>query len=446
MKLFTLQWILLFLTISLSVPLKAQAEFDGFIVEATEVLRLYTVNDEGETSFVGELPPEFNLIRGNHWRILTISQMAISPDGQQLAFIAFQAIDQQSVALFVYSLNTGAVVETPIEGMGLLYWSPNGDAILVAPPPGTDSRFFPEIRDLYLYALDTQTLSNLTNTPDFYEANVQWLPDNQHIVFLGESVPCITGCSDTITNIWIIESDNPTPIVLTTLESDLPTDSTQPRYYCYPTNFTWSHQTSRLYYTARCGDAIRLDALFSVSLSQDNRLEADMPSLFPDDYYGSLTHILPSPPNNDVYITVDAQVLGRGDERNRSHWRVLRIGETQQVEIIHDETHIMSSPIVAAAISPNGQFLGLSGYERDETTHGQLSILNLSTDELIFHAETEAIPCALTWVNDERLLYNEFDDFCNSHSPEGVWLLDVVNQSIERVTENLDGLVWIIPN
>ncbi len=90
-------------------------------------LTLYNVDDTGTLTPLGSLDRFSieNLYMGDgsdiDWLIMQPDQMVVSPDGQQVAFIARQVED---FSLFIYTLGEPELRQILAPGIGVLKWSP----------------------------------------------------------------------------------------------------------------------------------------------------------------------------------------------------------------------------------------------------------------------------------------------------------------------------------
>ena len=133
--------------------------------------------------------------------------------------------------------------------------------------------------------------------------------------------------------IFFIERTGQNRTRLTDLGSQIPPTLARPYGSCLPKSIHWSIPLSRIYYAASCNEGER-EFLFSVGIGGDNRLEADLPSLYPDDRFTFIKNVLPSAIEGVVYITVTAEQSPPGRSRIINHWRVLRIDGPGNVEVI----------------------------------------------------------------------------------------------------------------
>src|SRR5690606_28474475 len=93
---------------------------------------------------------------------------------------------------------------------------PDNEAILLEPQGGYLVRdVYPEI---YIYDLESSTLSQITDTPDYRETLVRWLPPGDHVIFVS---PCQEPCTYGIEDIYLTDRFGNIQ-VLTNLDSQLP--------------------------------------------------------------------------------------------------------------------------------------------------------------------------------------------------------------------------------
>jgi Tol biopolymer transport system component len=416
---------------------------DRFSIEFSERITIYRVSDEGNFEVLATLPEQFNLPRFNTaWQIPSVSYIAPSPDGQSIALIASDNLNPEQFALFIYSVTQENFRHIMVEGIGVVKWSPFSDALLISPPEDYIGNYG-ILRDIYILNMNSGVMSNLTNSPEQrFETDVMWLPDNRSIAFVGASTPFDANKTQ-VRNIFVLDNSRSLPVPLTNLQHELPYH-TSPYYVCDTINLTWSSRGSRIYYVVRCdADGDPHDLLYSVSLNGDNRLEADFLELYPDDRYTLIKSIDQAAINDDIYVTIDSESLPVEDEIVwRSHfWRVVRIIEPQQTEVVYDVELPVTQLLTDTAVSPDDAFISLSGFDATERSTGYIVIVNLVTEQIVLEREVSHGVCDVEWMDDSRLIYAESESYgsCFYLYRTGIWVLNITNNTTAALTNTITG-------
>ncbi len=291
-------------------------------------ISLYNVDRLGQFHFITTLTG-FNLSRlsysvGAEWEIVSPSDIVASPDGRRIAFTSMRSTGE--TALFVYTLGQTELHQVAAPGIGILKWSPQNDAILLAPAEVLTSSSVPYVQDVYLYALVSDSFVNLTNTPQDVEQAVQWLPDGNHILYDGALISCTAPCMR-YRNLNVFDRSTQNQSELVDLGTQLPTNITLPSsdVTCFPHNMVWSTANQRVYYAVSCVDMADQphSALFSVDLQGDNRVEIDLTALYPDEEFTAITDLSGHPKSSNLYLLVKARFLeGVNNPQQVGRWRI----------------------------------------------------------------------------------------------------------------------------
>lgn len=410
-------------------------------------ISFYSVDEAGQFTLLNTLE-DFNLSNlsytaGAEWEIILPSDIVFSPDGQHMAFTAVS--DAGDTALFIYTIRQGHMFQTASPGLGALKWSPNSSMLLLVPPEIFTSGMLPNVTDAYLYTLASDTFTQVTNTPDYEDEGFQWLPNGEYIylVHVGDWTPT------RYFNLYIAE-----PMVqvreLADLETLLMTTEIFLTTNCFPHGKQWSSFEQRLYYAASCDYEPGYNSvLYSVSLQGDNRLEVDLTALYSDDVYTYVKEIYISPSTGHVYALVNANAdvtTDSGQLVNGDSWRVLtnRSGQWEILvdEVSHPATAEYSHPAETMQMSPDEQKVAVGGRR---PSVGFLAIVDLTTDEVTEHEDDRTV-CNIEWVSNERVQYTDFAD-CNIgwNTIGRTWELDITTGTVEQLTIDLDGTVWLFP-
>lgn len=213
--------------------------------------------------------------------------------------------------------------------------------------------------------------------------------------------------------------------------------------WCRTSAPAWSQANARIYYTVQCyhpGGDLEYDLLYSVSSSGDNRLEANLPAIFPDDLFITIAgthltsngHVIVATASHNVYIT------GGFTE----HWRVLRVSSPNQVEIMVNPDTASPYPITTE-LSPDERRLALSSQWED----GYLVIVNLSSGQTTqFPTNLAGSICEMAWLNEQEILALEYIRGCNNvfRRPNAKLVFNIDTGASRQIAGQLDGIVWML--
>lgn len=376
------------------------------------------------------------------------SDITLSPNGQFIAFTTYSHyMPSERASLYLYSLKDSALHRIDIPGLALPLWSPDSSAVLLVPPPyyGQDT-YDMQVHDAYLYTISSDRVIRITHTTtEGYKNSFYWLPDNEHIIY-----------SKGGRDFYVTDRQGQHETRFTNAISlHLPTYN---YVICRTRSPQWSAAHQRLYFVAGCsseGEDDGHDSLHSISLTGgDERLELDLHALYPDDYYGTeISNFYLDPVGTGIYIVVRAQTqyfAGSGIDYQAYDevvWRVGYLNEAGDWRLIAEKStpDLTSSMAFAAALSPSGKYLAVAG-NLMQPEQGLLSVVNTQTGQLLDVESAKSI-CAVRWLNDQELLYTEFNGHCGTSIPEPykLQMLDIKTSHTADVFTNLSGMVWMLP-
>jgi hypothetical protein len=190
-----------------------------------------------------------------------------------------------------------------------------------------------------------------------------------------------------------------------------------------------------------CGGDLPLDLLYSVDLNGNNRLEANLPTIFSDDEFIAILEIHPLS-NGSVYIATGSYnhtIPGDFPEI----WRVLRISVPNQVELIVAPDQAAPIPITTG-FSPDETRLALSS----QWPNGYIVIVNLNSGQ--YTQLPTVIPdniCRIEWVDTEHILGTAYNDACDNlyRQPGATYVFDLQTGASDVVDLGLPGTSWFLP-
>jgi TolB protein len=437
----------LFIVLLGAVSLQAQQSPGQVILQVTDHLALYEVGPDGQRTLLATLPGSFGMLYNLNveWNIPTWREIVTSPDGQYIAFVAYQ-LQGGETALFIYDVNQSSLTQVNLPGLGSIHWSPGSDAIALAPPEEYLD-FAISLDRVYVYDLPADALVAL---PENSFAPLLWLPDNQRIVYVGPRLSCDDPCV-VVRNLFVTDRTGGNSVALTDLGTQIPAATSVPFMFCFPQELLWNDVQQRIFYSLNCLDETerRLDLLYSVTLSQDNRFEGSLVSLFPNDTYSAILDIFPS--ENTSYIAVDgfSQPYIGGTESGYGAWRVLRLDEPGTLTVIAE--HIVDTNLwqnlINAELSPDQESLAIGGYDPGIDATGYVAVIDLSSGQVISEQQTPNQVCNVQWVDNQEFVYTEYPDSnCNFYQPPGNTILyDLQTSSGQIVNNTGETLLLLAP-
>jgi hypothetical protein len=443
------KFVMLLVVVLFTTTLQAQSISSGqLVLQATDHLTVYQVDEDGQFISLAVLPDTFGILNylDAEWLIPTWREIVASPNGQFISFVAYHR-ESHDTALFLYNITQGSVKQIDLSGLGSIYWSPASDGIALAPPREYLDVAEP-LNQIYLYDLPSDQLTEITATSGGSSGPLLWLPDNQHIVFVGSIISCDQPCV-TVRNLYSVDRAGVNSVALTDLANQIPSKTTAPYDFCYPQATTWDSQLQRIFYSLNCEDSEenRWDLLYSVTSNLDNRLEVALHMLFPNDEYSSVHNLLSL--GGSVYAIVNADTSQNleGTPTTVRIWRLLRLSQPQSSSVVFEGAFdlVLRRNLIQVAASPNNEFLALIGFDIGGNKAGYLIVVDVNTGQLISESQTTDQICSLQWLNNQQLLYTEIPKSqCNPYpKPGGTFLFNIQSKATQIVSNSV-GISWLI--
>jgi Tol biopolymer transport system component len=411
-------------------------------------LTLYNLDDTGTLAPLGSLDRFSieNLYMGDgsdiDWLIMQPEYMAISPNGQSVAFIASR---NEDFALFIYTLGEAELRQFPAPGIGVLKWSPVGDALLLGASEDVYlNGFVPYVHDLYLFDLDTGSVTQLTVTPDFPETVFYWFPDGQAIFYAEFFQTCESPCIP-IENYVRVDRSGQNAQALTDLESDLlsivPATYSEYQIPCSAGNGIWNQAADRFYFVVDCstGSQVPYSRVFSMTVYGETRFEFDIWTPFPDNDYISLASLELGPVSQFIYLNLNR--IYSQDSLGIPSWSLIRVDSNTEWTSITARQENTHSYLFTSAISPDERWIAVAGYKV------YFALVDLTDGQITTLEALEPI-CQLEWINTETLLYTEYStDLCTEYIQltSAIWLLNVMDLTRTQLMGDLDGHILLVP-
>ncbi len=410
-------------------------------------LNLLSANDRGQLSSLGSIEGfQLNLFGDSthlvEWEITLPSQIVPSPDGRRVAFTAY-SFARQETALFVFTPGQSDLIQVHLPGLASLSWLPDSAGILLYPPGIYTGRNNIEINDIYFYQMASGDFTVLTNTPRHREQSVTWLPEVQRVLHSGPDTACSPPCVSA-SDMYLTTLDGQST-ALTDLGAQLPIDIPDNPYgFCRGRHPVWSDANFRVYYVANChypGGDLPYDLLYSADISGNNRLEANLPALFPDDEFIGIVGIHPTSDGQVYVVTASFNHYISGGFSDI--WRVLLVTAPNQVKIVVDPRTAVPNPVVTA-LSPNETRLALSS----QWDNGYLVVVKLGSGQYRQLPTTlSGNICDMKWLDAQRILGVEYGGGCDNayRQPGDAYIFNVDTGLSDNITAGLDGIVWLLP-
>jgi hypothetical protein len=407
--------IILLLTLHAS---RAQEELKRYYAAsydaASQTITFYDAEDTVFTP-IGSVNAGFT--EDSPFRLVSISRVALSPDGQHAALIGQDTTINARLPVYqlrIYNLTTQQLTTEqpiPLPSVSMLpSWSPDGQFLLVKP---TDAYFDPPpIPENLLYSLRNDDISYPVDTFSQLDT-LFWTPDN------------------------VLLYDNPIDPRQESLMTFLPADMalTDSMSLEAPINinldnqsicqFAWSPYNSRWYFSIGCaGDGSGIEQIYSFSNASDLRLEVSLKDYVED--YPRAAQV------NDVQVTSNGVYV-------LTPWpsRVIHIGFDGTIMPLPQGNEVDAGSL---RISPNGQWVALYGRELG------LVINMLVTGERVVNSTVSGRICHMRWLDDTLLIFSTFDSwqcvFDNFVLPTGIHVWDITSNTF---TLPLGETSWLLP-
>lgn len=428
---------------------RAQQANNPIVMQVSDHLAFYHLQADGQLTAIGTLPTTIGLYDhlDAEWLIPSYSYIVPSPDCQYIAFVASSNWQTHEFALFLYSMIDDNLKQVELPGLGFLHWSPDSDSIVISRNPYSAT----SIEGVYLYDLLSDRVATLWDGLTF--GPILWTPDSEYIVYLGEIDSCESSCVSG-RNLIAVRRTGLDRITLTNFREQLQQPTMGIYSVCNPSELVWNNRQHRIFYSLACGtvdDERRLDMVYSVSLNADNRLEAKLEPLFPNDTESIISDVIPV--GNSVYVTVDglAQPGISSIPDGYGAIRLLRIDQPQAVVIVQDQIFnvFLRRNMIQAELSPDQQHIAFIGYDvgRDAAGihDGYVIVYDLSNGQIAAEKRTAEQVCSVEWVDNDHFVYTEFPESqCAPHSaPGNSYLFDLKTGEEQRINHP-DSLLWVL--
>lgn len=426
-------------------PVAAQSSTPGaaIMAETSDGIVFYGLTENNTLEKVGGLPKNFTLEVSQEKQMLggcAGYNAVLSPNGQQIAFTTQTygtESDEGETGFYIYDLRQGTLKPIPTENFARyggirLQWSPDSDAILFQSTGCCcDVSSYP---DAFSYEVASGVWHTLSNMPgNLVGRSLTWTPDSQSV-----------GYDSYDRKFYLVRRDggNRRFLVGGPTFPNIPPDA-------YPDvcNFAWSETQQRWYYELGClGRTVDMtdswDYLYSINLQRDNRLEADLPTIYNAEFpatkhynrleYVNITTI--HPVNQSINVVLGMREILEDAQNDttssNTHWRVIQIDQPEHVTTLFDGVNHDENALVAAVFAPDNRQVALIG-------GSSVVIANLETGqediqiavEMNYHDDVR-------WLDSHALLYSQANT---------VWLLNTDNGRRANLTASIAGQARILP-
>jgi len=344
-------------------------------------IEFHGVSKSGDLRLAGVLPANIAIDRYGEaeWLIYSAFGLKVSPNGNNIAFTATNS-KTNKIKLFIYQISQQNLIQKDLlEDMNLL-WSPDSNSLLLS------NRDQAQIYDV-------QT-DHFTQVADFGFGEAIWLPDNQHIVYVGDGIVCDSPCKP-FDDLHVINRDGKDNQVITNLGSQIPADAFHS--ICEP---TWSARDKRVYYRVGCVSESRsFEYLYSTTLLGDNRLEnaPDSTTVFVSRITNLETDIL----NSTIYGLTAENILGGAS------WKIMAFNFEPNSKVIFKSSRKSGDIPQHIALSPNGQHISLNASFGSTSKAGFLWIISVKSGDIVTSKEDLENICQLVWSDDKTIIFTQ---------------------------------------
>jgi len=417
-----LLWILMCYSLQFS---QAQETIERLAIQTLNgQVMIYIIDEVGQVTEATEANQTINtaMVDFSPAILQSPSDVVISPDGTSIAFVAYSLDGSNQVILFVYSFEDNTIVSISLPGYGLAEWSSNGGSILLKPPLAEGFELYTILSDIYIYNLDQAALTQVTNTPTGRnERNVHWIPSTTTIVFSSEFQLCNTSCTNSVQNLFAVETDGTGHRQITDLDIVLPVEPI-PYGKCLTQDVRWNLLDQRLYFVVSCEDGDR-ELLMSTTLAGAVQLEMNLSALFPATEISQYTQLQVSDYhigllNNRVIVVTSVEENWLDSPTTVKSVHVYHLIDTNILEIF-TATIPVELFFSTSDINIVSNTLGIGFFDATSAAGGALQAVNLTSGTQTQLLSTGKRVCNLTWLDENRIVYDQLTEgFCRGAANE----------------------------
>ncbi len=356
----------------------------GYVLAATPAgIEIHAVSKSGALNLVATLPSTIAIDRYGEadWLIHSAFDFKVSPNGSDIAFTATNTTNNK-IKLFIYQVTQNNLIENGLLKDVSLLWSPDSNSLLLSNSDQTQ-----------IYDLHTDRFIQVAN---FGFGESIWLPDNQHIVYVGEGIPCDTPCKP-FNDLYVINRDGTDNHSITNLGTQIPVEVFHS--ICEP---TWSSGDKRVYFRVGCVfEDIPEEYLFSTTLSGENRPEnaPDITSVISR----RITNLNVDKVNHVIYEFITEKLLGE------TSWKIIAFGQNNHPKVIFKASRRSGDIPQYIALSPDGQYVSLNASLGPGSRTGFLWVINVKSGYIAASKEDLENICQLLWSDNKTIIFTQQD-------------------------------------